>query len=107
MLSARFKTMAITEVFGALTNLVLLFLFIRLDYGVYAVLYAYILAATLTSIVYLTLAKIQYPDSAYKPEWNNMGHLAWVAYGIGLFGLSNPLIFNSQAQFSGALINML
>ena len=86
MAQLRFKTLAVTEVSGALANLVLLVLFIRLDYGVYAVLYSYIIAATLTSIVYLVLAKIQYPDSAHKPKWNNMGHLAWVAYGIGLFG---------------------
>lgn len=82
----RFKTLAITEVFGALTNLILLVVFIKLDYGIYAVLYAYIIAATLTSIAYLSMAKIKYPDASAKPEWNNMGHLAWVAYGIGLFG---------------------
>ena len=86
MAQLRFKTLAKTEVSGALANLVLLILFIRLDYGIYAVLYAYIIAATLTSIIYLALAKIKYPDSTHKPEWNNMGHLAWVAYGIGLFG---------------------
>tara|TARA_B100001123_G_scaffold427176_1_gene542352 strand:- start:366 stop:1919 length:1554 start_codon:yes stop_codon:yes gene_type:complete len=86
MAQLRFKALAITEVCGALTNLVLLVLFIRLDYGIYAVLFAYIISATLTSSVYLILSKIEYPDSTHKPEWNNMGHLAWVAYGIGLFG---------------------
>ncbi len=82
----RFKTLAKIEVLGALINLVLLMVFIRLDYGIYAVLYAYIIAATLTSIIYLARAKIKYPDASHKPEGNNMGHLAWVAYGIGLFG---------------------
>lgn len=82
----RFKTLAKTEVSGALINLILLIVFIRLDYGIYAVLYAYIIAATITSIVYLALAKIKFSKSEQKPEWNNMGHLAWVAYGIGLFG---------------------
>ena len=86
MAQLRFKPLAITEVSGAFVNLVLLIFLIRLNYGIFAVLYAYIIAATLTSIVYFVLAKIEYPDSRNKPEWNNMGHLAWVAYGIGLFG---------------------
>ena len=86
MAQRRFITLAITEVFGALINLVLLVLFISLDYGIYAVLFAYIISAALTSSVYLLLAKIEYPDSTHKPELNNMGHLAWIAYGIGLFG---------------------
>lgn len=82
----RFKTLAKTEVSGALINLLLLAVFIRLDYGIYAVLYAYIIAATITSVIYLSLAKIKCPDATHKPEWNNMGHLAWAAYGTGLCG---------------------
>ena len=82
----RFKTLAKTETLGSLLNLVFLIIFIRLDYGVYAVLYAYIISICITSIIYLILARDQYLGPVKKPELDDMGHLAWVSYGIGFLG---------------------
>ena len=95
----RFKALAKIETFGAFLNLVFLLLFIRLDYGIYAVLYSYIISVAITSVVYLVLAKDQYLGSVKKPEWDDMGHLAWVSYGIsflsfGLMTQSDVLLMN-------------
>ena len=95
----RFKTLAKTEIFGALLNLFLLMLFISLDYGISGVLYAYIFSASVTSVIYLVLARDQYSGPTKKPEWDDMGHLAWVSYGItfwgfGLLTQSDVLLLN-------------
>lgn len=82
----RFKTLAKTEAFGAMLNLVFLIVFIFFDYGIYAVLYAYIISVSLTSVIYLVLARDQYIGQVKKPELDDMGHLAWVSYGIGFLG---------------------
>ena len=82
----RFKTLAKTETLGSLLNLAFLIIFIRLDYGIYAVLYAYIISIAITSVVYLILARDQYLGPVKKPELDDMGHLAWVSYGIGFLG---------------------
>ena len=95
----RFKTLVKTEIFGALLNLFLLMLFISLDYGISGVLYAYIFSASVTSVFYLLLARSQYLGPTKKPEWDDMGHLAWVSYGItflgfGLLTQSDVLLLN-------------
>jgi O-antigen/teichoic acid export membrane protein len=95
----RFKALAKTEIFGALLNLFLLTLFISLDYGISGVLYAYIFSASVTSAIYLALARDQYLGPVKKPEWDDMGHLAWVSYGItflgfGLLAQSDVLLLN-------------
>jgi O-antigen/teichoic acid export membrane protein len=82
----RFKTLAKTETFGAMLNLVFLIVFILLDYGIYAVLYAYIISMSLTSVIYLVLARNQYLGQVKKPALDDIGHLACVSYGIGFFG---------------------
>ena len=82
----RFKTLAKTEILGALLNLFFLILFIPLDYGISGVLYAYIFSASVTSIIYLVLARKQYLGPVKKPEWDDMGHLACVSYGISFLG---------------------
>ena len=82
----RFKMLAKTETLGSLLNLVFLIIFIRLDYGIYAVLYAYIISIGITNVIYLILARDQYLGMVKKPELDDMGHLAWVSYGIGFLG---------------------
>ncbi len=82
----RFQTLAKTEILGGLLNLALLVLFIRLDYGIYGVLYAYILSASSTSIIFMVLARKQYLGPVKKPAWDDTGHLAWVSYGISFLG---------------------
>ena len=95
----RFKTLAKTETLGSLLNLVFLIVFIRLDYGIYAVLYAYIISIGITSIIYLILARDQYLGAIKKPKFDDMGHLAWVSYGIGFLG------FGLMAQSDVLLMN--
>lgn len=72
----RFKTLAKTETLGSLLNLIFLIVFIRLDYGIYAVLYAYIISTGITTVIYLVLARDQYLGPVQKPELDDMGHLA-------------------------------
>ena len=82
----RFKTLTKVEVLGVLINLALLVFFIRLDYGICGVLYAYIISAGITSIINLCLARGQFSGLAKKPKVGDMRHLAWVSYGISFFG---------------------
>ena len=82
----RFKTLTKVETLGVLINLALLVLFIRLDHGIYGVLYAYIISAGITSVIYLSLARGQFSGSVKKPEVGDMRHLAWVSYGISFLG---------------------
>ena len=83
----RFKTLAKIEISGAIMNLLLLILFIRLDHGIYGVLYAYIISMSATNIIYLFLARKQWlGPTTKKPEINDIGQSAWVSYGMGLMG---------------------
>ncbi len=95
----RFKTLAKTEIFGALLNLLFLILFISFDYGIYGVLYAYIFSATITNVIYLILGRRQYLGPVKRFEWDDTSHLAWVSYGItflsfGLMTQSDVLLLN-------------
>ena len=95
----RFKTLTKVEISGALLNLIFLILFIRLNYGIYGVLYAYIISASMTSVIYLVLARDQYTGPTKKPELDDIGHLAWVSYGsaflgFGLMTQSDVLLMN-------------
>ena len=82
----RFKALLKIETLGALLNLILLIIFIRLDYGIYGILYAYITSLAITGLLYLILARDQYLGSTQKPECGDMRHLAWVSYGIAFLG---------------------
>ena len=102
----RFKTIAKIEILGSLLNLVFLIVFILLDYGIYGVLYAYILSVGMTSVIYLILARDQYLGPVKKPEMDDMGHLAWVSYAIAFLGLglmtqSDVLLMNFFKVNSG------
>jgi O-antigen/teichoic acid export membrane protein len=95
----RFKTLTKVEISGALLNIIFLALFISLDYGIYGVLYAYIISAGVTSVTYLILGRDQYSGQAKKPKLDDIGHLAWVAYGsaflgFGLMTQSDVLLMN-------------
>jgi O-antigen/teichoic acid export membrane protein len=95
----RFKTLTKVEITGALLNLIFLIFFIRLDYGIYGVLYAYIISAGVTSLIYLVLARDQYSGLTKKPDLDDIGNLAWVSYGsaflgFGLMTQSDVLLMN-------------
>ena len=85
----RFKLLVKIETLSALINLIFLIIFIRFDYGIYGVLYAYITSLVISCLLYLILARDQYLGPIKKPKCDNMRHLAWVSYGIAFlsFGL--------------------
>lgn len=82
----RFKVLVKMESLGAFLNLIFLIIFIRMDYGIYGVLYAYIVSLVVTNLSYLILARDQYLGPKKMPECGDMKHLAWVSYGITFFG---------------------
>jgi len=82
----RFKVLVKIESLGAFLNLIFLIIFIRMDYGIYGVLYAYIASLVVTNLSYLILSRDQYLGPKKMPECGDMKHLAWVSYGITFFG---------------------
>jgi len=70
-----------------------------MDYGIYGVLYAYIVSLVVTNLGYLILARDQYFGPKKMPKCGDMKHLAWVSYGItflgfGLMTQSDVLLMN-------------
>ena len=95
----RFKVLVKIEILGSLLNLIFLIIFIHFDYGIYGVLYAYIISLVVTSLVYLITSQDQYLGSTKTPKFDGMKHLAWVSYGItflsfGLMTQSDILLMN-------------
>ena len=95
----RFKVLVKIEFLGAFLNLIFLIIFIRMDYGIYGVLYAYIASLVVTNLSYLILSWDQYLGSTKTPQFDGMKHLAWVSYGItflsfGLMTQSDVLLMN-------------
>jgi O-antigen/teichoic acid export membrane protein len=95
----RFKFLVKVESLGALLNLIFLIIFIRLDYGIFGILYAYIISLVFTSLIYLIVSQDQYLGSKKIPRLEGMKHLAWVSYGItflsfGLMTQSDVLLMN-------------
>jgi len=81
----RYKVTSILETVNGILNLVLLIVFIELDWGVPAVLYAYIISTAFTVGVYCVLAAPYAVGPAQKMEKDDSRHLAWVSYVVGLF----------------------
>ena len=82
----RFKVLVKIEFLGAFLNLIFLIIFIRMDYGIYGVLYAYIASLVVTNLSYLILSWDQYLGPTKMPKCGDMKHLAWVSYGTVFFG---------------------
>ncbi len=95
----RFKVLVKIEFLGAFLNLIFLIIFIRMDYGIYGVLYAYIASLLLTNLSYLILSWDQYLGPTKMPKCGDMKHLALVSYGttflgFGLMTQSDVLLMN-------------
>ena len=82
----RFKVLVKIESLGAFLNLIFLLIFIRMDYGIYGVLYAYIASLVVTNLSYLILSRDQYLGPTKTLKCEDMKHLAWVSYGITFLG---------------------
>lgn len=99
MTRLRYKTVSMVETSSALLNLALLGIFILSGYGIMGVLFAYILAVSLSIFVYLILSVKDLRGEVSRPKWKEMKPLAWASYGISLlsFGLmtqSDILLMN-------------
>ncbi|MEC7641803.1 MAG: polysaccharide biosynthesis C-terminal domain-containing protein [Nitrospinota bacterium] len=81
----RYKVTSILETINGILNLVLLVVFIKLDWGIFAVLYAYIIATALVVTVYCFLAAPYITGPAKKMEKDDSVQLAWAAYIVSLF----------------------
>ena len=104
----RFKVLVKIESLGAFLNLIFLIIFIRMDYGIYGVLYAYIISLVVTNLSYLILSWDQYLGPTKMPKCGDMKHLAWVSYGITFFGFglmtqSDVLLMNFFKVDSGEI----
>jgi O-antigen/teichoic acid export membrane protein len=85
----RYKTIAMTETACSMLNLILLAVFIVLDFGIAGVLYAYLLSLTVNILIYIALSFSDLRGESTPVPWDDMPQLAWASYGIGLlsFGL--------------------
>ena len=104
----RFKVLVKIESLGAFLNLIFLIIFIRMDYGIYGVLYAYITSLVVTNLSYLILSWDQYLGPTKMPKCGDMKHLAWASYGItflgfGLMTQSDVLLMNFFKVDSGEI----
>ncbi|PIQ98174.1 MAG: hypothetical protein COV67_00325, partial [Nitrospinae bacterium CG11_big_fil_rev_8_21_14_0_20_56_8] len=95
----RFRVIAVSETLCAGLNLVLLGVFIWADWGIFAVLYAYIISAGVNIVIYLVCSRDFWTGPAAAPEWREMKPLAAASYGISILG------FGLMAQSDVFLMN--
>ena len=99
MTRLEYKTVTLTETACAFLNLCFLGVFIYLDYGIFGVLYAYILSTAVNILIYFVLAWKSLKGETQAPGWQEMRPLAQASYLITLlsFGLitqSDILLMN-------------
>jgi O-antigen/teichoic acid export membrane protein len=99
MTRLEYKTVTLAETACALLNLCFLGIFIYLDYGIFGVLYAYILSTAINILIYFGLALKDLKGETQAPDWQEMRPLARASYFITLlsFGLitqSDVLLMN-------------
>jgi O-antigen/teichoic acid export membrane protein len=87
----------LTETFCAFLNLCFLGIFIFLDYGIFGVLYAYVLSTTINILIYFVLADLK--GKTQVPNLQEMVPLARASYltsllSIGLITQSDILLMN-------------
>ncbi len=85
----RYKTIAMAETACSALNLILLAVFIVLDFGIAGVLYAYLLSLTVNILIYMALSFSDLRGDSTPVPWDDMPQLAWASYGVSLlsFGL--------------------
>ena len=85
MTRLQYKTVSMAETGCAFLNLAFLGLFIVLDYGIYGILYAYIIATTINILIYMGLAYPGLKGATEAPDFKELPSLAWASYMITLF----------------------
>ena len=99
MTRLEYKTVTLSETFCAFLNLCFLGIFIYLDYGIFGVLYAYILSTAINILIYFGLAWNSLKGEIQAPDWREMRPLAKATYlttllSFGLITQSDILLMN-------------
>ena len=97
MTRLEYKTITLSETFCAFLNLCFLGIFIYLGYGIFGVLYAYVLSTGINILIYFVLEDLKGETQA--PDWQEMIPLARASYlttllSIGLVTQSDILLMN-------------
>ena len=97
MTRLEYKTVTLSETFCAFLNLCFLGIFIYLGYGIFGVLYAYVLSTGINILIYFVSADLKGETQA--PDWQEMIPLARASYltgllSIGLITQSDILLMN-------------
>ena len=85
MTQLRYKVVSIAETISAALNLLLLAVFIIMDYGIFGVLYAYIIATVVNIIIYIFMSRVDFAGETENFYWDDMTPLALTSYGMTLF----------------------
>ena len=87
MTRLQYKIVSATETGCAFLNLVFLVGFIVLDYGIYGILFAYILSSGFNILIYLGLTWNDLKGETQAPEFQEMYSLARATYLVALLSL--------------------
>lgn len=89
MTRLEYKTVMLSETVCAFLNFCLLGIFIYFDYGIFGVLYAYIISTAINVLIYFSLSWKDLKGETQAPDWKEMRPLAKASYLITLmsFGL--------------------
>ena len=85
MTRLQYKTVSMAETGCAFLNLAFLGLFIVLDFGIYGILYAYIISTVINILVYMRLVCRDLKGETEAPDLKDLPSLAWASYMITLF----------------------
>jgi O-antigen/teichoic acid export membrane protein len=85
MTRLQYKTVSMTETGCAFLNLALLAGFIVLDYGIYGVLYAYIISTGINILIYMSLVSSDLKGPTETPDLKELPSLAWASYMLTVF----------------------
>lgn len=99
MTRLEYRTVTFVETVCAFLNLCFLGIFIYLDYGIFGVLYAYILSTVINILIYFVLAWKDLEGETEPPDWQEMFPLARASYIITL--LSFGVITQSDILLMG------
>ena len=99
MTRLEYKTVTLAETACAFLNLCFLGIFIYLDYGIFGVLYAYILSTTINILIYFGLVWKDLKGETQASDWQEMRPLARASYimtllSFGLITQSDVLLMN-------------
>ena len=87
MTRLQYKTVSMTETACAFLNLIFLGLFIVLDYGIYGILYAYIISTAINILIYFGMVWNDLKGETYAPDLREMYSLARATYLTALLSL--------------------